>query len=51
MEKSVDKFAKMKSPKQQKQVALESVVKIGKGVTVVGKKPLKKRSKKSYEAG
>ncbi|KAF8168067.1 U3 small nucleolar ribonucleoprotein complex, subunit Mpp10 [Crassisporium funariophilum] len=41
LDKSVDKFAKAKSiggVKRQKQAALESVVKHGKGVTVVGKK-------------
>lgn len=41
LEKSVDKFAKGKglgSVKKQKQAALESIVKHGKGVTVVGKK-------------
>ncbi|KAM6498141.1 U3 small nucleolar ribonucleoprotein complex, subunit Mpp10 [Amanita muscaria] len=48
LEKSVDKFAKMKNAKKQKQAALESVVKVGKGVTVVGKQNkdlLKKRRK------
>ncbi|KAF8626527.1 hypothetical protein AX15_004832 [Amanita polypyramis BW_CC] len=38
LQSSVDKFTKMKDPKKQKQAALESVVKSGKGVTVVGKK-------------
>ncbi|PFH54508.1 hypothetical protein AMATHDRAFT_134168 [Amanita thiersii Skay4041] len=38
LEKSVDKFSKSKSVKKQKQAALESVVKSGKGVTVVGKR-------------
>lgn len=40
LDKSVDKYARMKrgdGVKKQKQVALESVVKSGKGVTVVGK--------------
>ncbi|KAF8912695.1 U3 small nucleolar ribonucleoprotein complex, subunit Mpp10 [Gymnopilus junonius] len=42
LERSVDKFAKSKGiggVKRQKQAALESVAKHGKGVTVVGKKP------------
>jgi len=41
LEKNVDKFAKPRGiggVKKQKQAALESVVKHGKGVTVVGKK-------------
>ncbi|KAF8973955.1 U3 small nucleolar ribonucleoprotein complex, subunit Mpp10 [Flammula alnicola] len=41
LDKSVDKFAKAKgigSVKKQKQAALDSIVKHGKGVTVVGKK-------------
>lgn len=41
LDKSVDKFARMKSAKgarRQKEEALRSVVKSGKGVTVVGKK-------------
>lgn len=40
LDTSVDKFARLKSIggiKKQKQAALESVVKHGKGVTVVGK--------------
>ncbi|KIJ68411.1 hypothetical protein HYDPIDRAFT_82734 [Hydnomerulius pinastri MD-312] len=38
LEKSVDKYAKMKGGvKQQKEAALKSLVKSGKGVTVVGK--------------
>ncbi|KAI6028826.1 Mpp10 protein [Pisolithus orientalis] len=37
LEKSVDKFAKKKGVKQQKDAALKSLVKSGKGVTVVGK--------------
>lgn len=44
LEKSVDKFAKSKgigSVKKQKQAALENVTKLGKGVTVLGKKPSK----------
>ncbi|PPQ88642.1 hypothetical protein CVT25_010218 [Psilocybe cyanescens] len=52
LEKSVDKFAKPRGiggVKKQKQAALESVVKHGKGVTVVGKKgttgPKDKRKK------
>ncbi|KAK2461891.1 hypothetical protein APHAL10511_006354 [Amanita phalloides] len=38
LQKSVDKFAKVRDSRKQKQAALESVVKRGKGVTVVGKK-------------
>lgn len=49
LEKSVDKYAKVRgSVKKQKQAALETVVKSGKGVTVVGKTKkeiLGKRSK------
>nr|GAT44214.1 predicted protein [Mycena chlorophos] len=39
LEQSVDKYAKVKGVKKQKQAALASVVKNGKGVTVVGKEP------------
>jgi len=41
LEKSVDKYARMKGiggVKKQKEAALKSVVKSGKGVTVIGKK-------------
>lgn len=38
LDKSVDKYAKMKGIKKQKDAALKNVVKSGKGVTVVGKK-------------
>lgn len=38
LDKSVDKYAKMKGIKRQKDAALKTVVKSGKGVTVVGKK-------------
>ncbi|KAG1755226.1 Mpp10 protein [Suillus paluster] len=38
LDKSVDKYAKMKGVKKQKDAALKNVVKSGKGVTVVGKK-------------
>lgn len=37
LDKSVDKYAKMKGIKRQKDAALKNVVKSGKGVTVVGK--------------
>ena len=55
LEKSVDKFAQSRRPssvKKQKEAALKSVVKSGKGVTVVGKqakdlKPGKKARTKS----
>jgi len=46
LESSVGKFARTKEAggiKAQKSAALRSVVKTGKGVTVVGKKLLKKR--------
>ncbi|KAG2154883.1 Mpp10 protein [Suillus clintonianus] len=39
LDKSVDKYAKMKGVKKQKDAALKNVIKSGKGVTVVGKKP------------
>lgn len=50
LEKTIDKVARARNPgsiKRQKQAALESVVKHGKGVTVVGKaaKDLKARGK------
>ncbi|KAG1864167.1 Mpp10 protein [Suillus subalutaceus] len=38
LDRSVDKYAKMKGIKKQKDAALKNVVKSGKGVTVVGKK-------------
>ncbi|KAG2350396.1 Mpp10 protein [Suillus weaverae] len=38
LDKSVDKYAKMKGIKKQKDAALKNVIKSGKGVTVVGKK-------------
>ncbi|KIK21355.1 hypothetical protein PISMIDRAFT_104120 [Pisolithus microcarpus 441] len=41
LEKSVDKFAKKKGVKEQKDAALKSLVKSGKGVTVVGKEAKK----------
>ena len=47
LDRNVDKFAKMKgsgSVKAQKSVALQSVVKSGKGVTVVGKRNNKRTS-------
>lgn len=49
LEKSVDKFAKMKSGKgvkKEKEEALKSVVKNGKGVTVIGKKSQDLKAKK-----
>lgn len=48
LDKSVDKYAKVRGGlKKQKQAALDSVVKVGKGVTVVGKqrKELAKKKK------
>lgn len=53
LDKSVDKFAKMKGiggVKKQKQAALESVVKSGKGITVVGKKKKDVMVKKDRKA-
>jgi U3 small nucleolar RNA-associated protein MPP10 len=53
LEKTVDKYAKMKGigeVKKRKQAALETVVKRGKGVTVVGKTKkdiLSKRDRRS----
>ena len=49
LETSVDKFAR-KSVKQQKKTALESVVKSGKGVTVIGKEKSKGKGKKERKA-
>lgn len=46
LEKSVDKFAKAKGiggVKKQKKAALDSVVKSGKGVTIIGKEPVKNK--------
>ena len=50
LDKTVDKVARSRNPgsvKKQKQAALESIVKHGKGVTVVGKaaRDLKVRGK------
>ncbi|TFK77068.1 Mpp10 protein [Pluteus cervinus] len=47
LEKNVDKFAKSKkvSTKKQKDAALASVVKSGRGVTVVGKRSVSKKNK------
>lgn len=50
LETTVDKFAKskgMKSVKKQKEAALKSVVKTGKGVTVIGKKSQSMKKGKS----
>ncbi|KAH7931008.1 Mpp10 protein [Leucogyrophana mollusca] len=38
LDKSVDKYAKVRGVKKQKEAALKSIVKSGKGVTVVGKR-------------
>ena len=49
LDKGVDKLAKMngiKSVKKQKEAALKSVVKNGKGVTVIGKKSQEEKGKK-----
>ncbi|KAL0951134.1 hypothetical protein HGRIS_007871 [Hohenbuehelia grisea] len=51
LDKSADNYSKLKSVKQQKQAALESVVKSGKGVTVVGKKNKEVLGKKSRSTG
>jgi len=55
LDKGVDKYAKMKgigAVKKQKEVALQSIVKNGKGVTVVGKRNKdilsKKKDRKLY---
>lgn len=53
LEKSVDKFAKTKGHKgvkQQKEEALKSIVKSGKGVTVVGKKSQDLKGKRSSKS-
>lgn len=54
LEKSVDKFAKSRGAgvKKQKEDALKTLVKSGKGVTVVGKKSkeLKERGKQKKSA-
>ena len=50
LDKSIDKYAKVRgrrSVKQQKQAALQSVIKHGKGVTVVGKKVMKDKMRKT----
>lgn len=50
LQNTTDKYAKIKPSRTQKQAALESVVKSGKGVTVVGKKNkelLTRKGKKS----
>lgn len=50
LDKSIDKYAGVRgrrSVKQQKQAALQSVVKHGKGVTVVGKKVMKDKMRKT----
>lgn len=47
LEKGVDKYAKVKGVKQQKEAALKSLVKSGKGVTVVGKETKKGGKRKS----
>lgn len=38
LDKSFDKYAKLKGVKKQKQAALDTIVKSGRGVTVIGKK-------------
>ena len=51
MEKSVDKFAKanrVKGVKKQKEDAMKSLVKTGKGVTVIGKKGQELKKGKRY---
>ena len=50
LDKSVDKYAKangIKSVKKQKETALKSMVKNGKGVTVIGKKSQDAKKKKA----
>ncbi|KAH8102636.1 Mpp10 protein [Cristinia sonorae] len=47
LDDAVDKYAKVKGVKKQKEVALKSVVKVGKGVTVIGKEGVATKKKKS----
>lgn len=47
----MDKYAKIKGVKKQKQAALEGIVKTGKGVTVVGKKNKDILGKKGSKKG
>jgi U3 small nucleolar RNA-associated protein MPP10 len=50
---SVDKFARLngiKGVKKQKEAALKSVVKSGKGVTVIGKKSQEAKKQKGSKA-
>ena len=47
LEKSVDKYSKVKGVKQQKEAALKSLIKSGKGVTVVGKETKKGKQRAS----
>ena len=50
LDKSVDKYAKKRglgSVRRQKEEALKSVVKAGKGVTIVGKKAVKDKKGKT----
>ncbi|KAF8350036.1 U3 small nucleolar ribonucleoprotein complex, subunit Mpp10 [Amanita rubescens] len=51
LQNHTDKYAKMKDPRKQKQAALETVVKSGKGVTVVGKKNKELLTRKSKKLG
>ncbi|KAF7436887.1 hypothetical protein PC9H_003721 [Pleurotus ostreatus] len=51
LDSGVDKYAKMKGVKKQKQAALEGIVKTGKGVTVVGKKNKDILGKKGSKKG
>lgn len=51
LQNHADKYAKMKDPRKQKQAALETVVKSGKGVTVVGKKNKELLTRKSKKLG
>ncbi len=51
LDSGVDKYAKMKGVKKQKQAALEGIVKTGKGVTVVGKKTKDILGKKGSKKG
>ena len=47
LDNAVDKYAKVKGAKKQKEEALKSVVKMGKGVTVIGKEGAATKKKKT----
>ena len=47
LDNAVDKYSKIRGVKRQKEEALKTVVKSGKGVTVIGKEKTSTKSKKS----